>query len=92
MVVILGTDKTDSVIPINMFGSMLRDIINRIVQQIASRDYQNPKYPFDPKILDELVGIDKSVFRIICTSEDGTTYFDNVHIFDCQNNINYIGI
>jgi hypothetical protein len=91
MVVILGTNEAHSVIPLNMFGSTLRDIINHIVQQIAARDHQDPKYTFDPKIMDQLIGIDKVVFRTICTSESGTN-FDNVHIFDCQNNINYVGV
>jgi hypothetical protein len=92
MVVILGTKDTIDVIPLNMFGSLLRDIINRVIQQIAARDYQDPKYTFDPKIMDQLIGIDKSVFSSICTSEQGFAFFDNVHIFDCQNNINYVGV
>ena len=90
MVVVLGTKNTKDVIPLNFFGKTLKNIVDGIVGQIARRDYQDQNYKFDPKVLENLVGIDKKVFKMICVDNDGVC-FNNVHIIN-QENVNFVGI
>lgn len=94
-------------IPLVVFGGTVRNIIDNIVAQINARDYQmsqnarnqmsqnaqNTSLQYNPKIVENLVGIEQSVFRTICMSDNAgpSTLFNDVHII-VHSNINWVGI
>lgn len=75
------------VIPLSMFGKTLKSLIDNITSQINNRDYhfsQQQNYKYDPQIVHQIVGIEKSVFHKICTKDNDENAFDDVHIFTCD--------
>ena len=87
-----------NVIPYRFFGKTLRQIFGSIIAQIVARDvHQTANKPenerFNSKLAESIVGIEKSVFQLVCTDENNGSAFDNVHIFEYSDSlINYVGI